>query len=297
MEEQNDLATPEADETDLPDFRALPLVYSRPDMGEVTRLRDIAYKTLEDGSELHLDVYYPDSYDGQTLLPAVLFAHGDASPELLRAAKDWACYIGWGELVASSGLAAVTFDHRSTEMLQKVYESAADVDDLIGYVRSHSNELGIDPERLAIWTCSAGSYRGLRAALRDSPSYIRCAVSYYGVVDLKIFYAESEDPSDVDERPLLPELSEETLEEFTVTTYLRQETTIPPLLIVRAGLDDPDLNAALDELIKVALEANLDLNVINHATGHHAFDIVDDNNRSREIIQATLDFFTAHLAE
>src|SRR5260370_35561496 len=100
-----------------------------------------------------------------------------------------ACYVGWGELIASIGLAAVTFNHRSTEMLQKVYESAADVDDLIKYVRDHSHELGIDSERLAIWTCSAGSYRGLRAALSGSPSYIQCAISYYGVVDLKTFYA------------------------------------------------------------------------------------------------------------
>src|SRR5258708_28077599 len=45
-----------------------------------------------------LDVYYPDTYDGQALLPAVLFVHGDAPPELLQNAKDWACYIGWGEL-------------------------------------------------------------------------------------------------------------------------------------------------------------------------------------------------------
>src|SRR5258708_35108593 len=84
-----------------------------------------------------LDVYYPDTYDGQMLLPTVLFVHGDGPPELLQNAKDWTCYIGWGELVATTGLAAVTFNHRSTEMLQKVYESAADVDDLITYVRDH----------------------------------------------------------------------------------------------------------------------------------------------------------------
>ncbi len=289
MEEQNNQPTQEAEQ---PDFRTLPLVYTHPDMREATRLRDITYKTREDGSELKLDVYYPDTYDGQALLPAVLFVHGDAPPEMLQNAKDWACYIGWGELVAASGLAAVTFNHRSTEMLQKVYESAADVDDLIGYVRTHSHELGIDPERLAIWTCSAGSYRGLRAALRNSPSYIRCAVSYYGVVDLKIFFAGSEDD---EQGSPVPKPDEKTFTDFSVATYLRQNTSLPPLLFVRAGLDDPDLNAALDELVRVALERNCSFDLMNHATGHHGFDTRDDNERSREIMRATLDFFVRHL--
>ncbi len=269
-------------------------------MREMTRLPDITYKTLENEIELKMDIYYPDTYDGQTLLPAVLFVHGDAPPEFLSHAKDWTCYVGWGELIASSGLAAVVFNHRSTEMLQKVYESAADVDDLIKYIRAHSHDLGIDSERLGIWTCSAGSYRGLRAALRGSPTYIRCAVSYYGVVDLKVFFTQPENAAKAaDEGPEQPtlQLSEETFKEFAATTYLRQESTIPPLLIVRAGLDNPALNAGIDEFMQLAVQRNLDVNFMNHATGHHAFDMLDNNERSREIIRATLDFFTTHLSE
>lgn len=295
MEEPNDQPV-EAEEQI--DFRTRPLVYTRPDMDEATRRRDIPYKTLADGSELKMDIYYPASYDGQALLPAVLFVHGDAAPEFLRTAKDWACYSGWGKLIASIGFAAVTFNHRSTEMLQKVRESAADVDDLITYVRDHSHDLGIDPEHLAVWTCSAGAYRGLRAALRGSPSYIRCAISYYGVVDLGVFFAGSDEAEDLtSEKPQqpIPQPSEEIMKEFAVKTYLQQESHIPPLLIVRAGLDDPHLNAGLDELMRAALERNLNVDFMNHATGHHAFDLADDNERSREIMRATLAFIKAHL--
>jgi dipeptidyl aminopeptidase/acylaminoacyl peptidase len=297
MEDQHTPDVSEA-EAERPDFRALPLVYSRSGMSEVTRLSDIAYKRLGDGTELKMDVYYPDTYDGQALLPVVLFVHGDGPPEMLRDAKDWACYVGWGELVASAGLVAVTFNHRSTEMLQKVYESAADVDDLIAYVRAHSHDLGIDAERLGIWTCSAGSYRGLRAALRGSPSYVRCAVSYYGVVDLKVFYAgidDAQNPAGEQQEQSPPRPGEETFKEFAATTYLRQNASVPPLLIVRAGLDDPDLNAGIDKLVQAAIERNLDVDVLNHATGHHAFDMVDNNSRSREIIRATLEFLKTHL--
>ncbi len=278
MEEQ----TANGNSEKTPDFRILPLVYAQPDMREVTRLSDITYKTLEDGTELKLDVYYPDTYDGQALLPAVLFVHGDAAPEILKNAKDWACYIGWGELIASTGLAAVTFNHRPTETLQKAYQSIADVDDLIQYVRAHSHDLGIDPERLGIWTCSAGSYRGLRAAMRGSPAYMRCAVSYYGLVNPGVF-AEPEDT---------PEASAE----LDATTYLRQERTIPPLLIVRAGLDNAALNAGIDDFLQVAIQRKLDVDFMNHANGHHGFDVLDNNERSREIIRATLEFIKTHLS-
>ena len=71
---------------------------------------------------------------------------------------------------------------------------------------------------------------------------------------------------------------------------------VPPLLIVRAGLDDPDLNAGIDALVRVALERNLNVDILNHATGHHAFDMLDDNERSREIIRATLAFLQTHLS-
>jgi hypothetical protein len=64
---------------------------------------------------------------------------------------------------------------------------------------------------------------------------------------------------------------------------------------VRAGLDDPDLNAGIDELVRAAIERNLDVDVLNHATGHHVFDMVDNNSRSREIMRATLEFLKTHL--
>lgn len=35
--------------------------------------------------------------------------------------------------------------------------------------------------------------------------------------------------------------------------------------------------------------------VMNHATGHHGFDIEDDNNRSREILKRTMEFLNAAL--
>src|SRR6266566_9422494 len=191
MEEQENPAEQE-------DFRPRRIVYTVPNMEEITVRKDITYRTVDE-NELKMDVYYPSDFEGEARLPAVIFVHGDGPPDYLKDAKDWGCYISWGQLAAASGLIAVTFNHRSTEGLTRLYEAAGDVDDLISYVRDHAGTLGIDPDVLGIWTCSAGSPLGFRSALGDNPPYVRCIVSYYSIADLKVYYGEptaSEDEPD-----------------------------------------------------------------------------------------------------
>jgi hypothetical protein len=69
---------------------------------------------------------------------------------------------------------------------------------------------------------------------------------------------------------------------------------IPPMFIARAGLDDADLNAGLDHFVQIALSRNATLDLANHATGHHGFDVDDNNERSREIVKRTIEFIKAH---
>jgi acetyl esterase/lipase len=284
------------EEQEQGDFRLKPVVYAIPGMEEAIIQKDITYKTVG-GNELKLDVYYPSDYDGETRLPAVIFVHGDGPPEFLKDAKDWEQYISWGQLIAASGTIAVTFNHRSTEMLKKLYEAASDVDDLIAFVRDDSKMLGIDANRIAIWTCSAGGPIGLRSALRDAPPYVRCIVSYYAISDLKVYYEEPEEETEFPGPPL-PAFSQEVFDEFSGAAHVSKESgNIAPMLIVRAGLDNPRLNASIARLVTVAVARNVDIDFMNHATGHHAFDMLDDNERSREIIRATLEFLRGHLSE
>jgi hypothetical protein len=64
----------------------------------------------------------------------------------------------------------------------------------------------------------------------------------------------------------------------------------PPMFIARAGLDDASLNAGLERFVQLALKNNVSIEVLNHATGHHGFDIEDNNTRSREILKRTIAF-------
>ena len=293
MEERDDLKEQD-------DFKSKRIVYTIPAMEDAIIQKDITYKVVDD-RELKLDVYYPPDYEGEARLPAILFVHGDGSPEFLKDAKDWGCYESWGQLVAASGLIAATFNHRSTQSLTRLYEAAGDVDDLISYVRDHAGTLGIDPDVLGIWTCSAGSPLGFRSALGDNPPYVRCVVSYYSIADLKVYYGEptaSEDePDTTGEAELtLPTFPDEVFEEFSAPAYIQRGSgRAIPMLIARAGLDAPALNASIDRLIAAALAGNMDIDVMNHSTGHHGFDILDDNARSREIIHTTLEFMKTHV--
>ena len=63
-----------------------------------------------------------------------------------------------------------------------------------------------------------------------------------------------------------------------------------PVLYVRAGLDRPALNRDITELASRAISQNAPVTLLNHPTGHHAFEAFDDDDATREIIDRTLDF-------
>jgi len=134
-----------------------------------------------------------------------------------------------------------------------------DTNDLIDYLRKNAATLQIDENRIGIWTSSANVRVGLPLAMQDRP-YIRCAVVYYGMAELNV---------------------------------IRQTL---PLFVVRAGQDALRLNRAIDAFVQNALMNDLDFQFVNYLEGQHAFDILDDNDRSREIIKQTLDFLKSALA-
>lgn len=140
-------------------------------------------------------------------------------------------------------------------------EAAQDTSDLINYVRKNAASLKIDENKLAVWACSANVRVGLPFVMEADRKYIRVAVFYYGVMG-----------------------------ESTV----RQDL---PVLVVRAGLDNPNLNTGIDNFVRMAVTEDVPLTFINYAQGRHAFDILDNNDTSRQIIQQTLDFMKFNLAK
>ena len=76
---------------------------------------------------------------------------------------------------------------------------------------------------------------------------------------------------------------------------LEPDPALPPLLVVRAGQDDPGLNRTIDEFVSAAEQHELAVELVHQPEGHHAFDVADDSDASREIIGRVLGFLRGHL--
>jgi hypothetical protein len=244
---------------DIVEIKKKAVVYSIPGMEQAKVRPNIVYKSVG-GQDLCMDVYYPAAFAFTTTLPAVIFIHGDGPVEWIQDVKDWGQYISWGQLIAASGLIGITFNHRSANGQQSGIKAVAeDIRDLIDYVRTNAVSLLVDPERLCIWACSAG-VPYLQDFFIHPHEFIRCLVAYYGIVDIS-----------------------------------NPEMGIPPFFIAQAGLDDPASNAALDQFYARCWSTGLNIELVRHPLGHHGFDVLDDDETSKYIIQRTLQFMKENL--
>jgi tetratricopeptide (TPR) repeat protein len=126
-------------------------------------------------------------------------------------------------------------------------------------MRTHAGDLNIDADRIGMWTCSANTGVGLPIMMQPERTYIKCGVVYYGSANLQ-----------------------------SMRTDL-------PIMYVRSGLDGAQINTGIEHTIRHMVEVECDLTYIHYADGQHAFDILDDTDRSKQIIRQTLDFFTYNL--
>jgi dienelactone hydrolase len=234
-----------------------PLVHPLPDPNRVELRPDLVY-THAGGHALAMDVYLPSGRAPRARVPAVLLVHGEADPELLRGVRGWGQYTGWGRLLAGQGLAGVAFEHRS--ILDAGFEAVvAEVNDALATIAERADDLGVDPERIGVAAFSGG-VPPTAAVLAGAAERVRCAALCYG--------------------PL---------------SDLAPDPALPPLLVVRAGRDDPGLNQTIDEFVSAAEQRELAVELVHQPEGHHAFDVADDSDASREVIDRVLAFLRGHL--
>lgn len=237
------------------------IVYRVDDMRDVRVRRDEVYKR-DAGAELKMNIYAPASLSGDARAPAVFFVHGGPIPADFTPPTQWGVFVSYGELAAASGLVGVTFNHRLFALTD--YErSQADVAAAIEHVRSHAAELNVDADRIALW-CFSGGGPLMTPMLRDRPDYVRCLLAFYAYLQ----------PAEA---------------------QIRSKGGGVPIFVARAGLDQPMINETIDRFVQEALAGNATLDLMNHPAGRHGFDILDDDERSREIIARAVAFAQAHV--
>ena len=261
-------------------------VYSIAGMERAVVRKDVVYRTTDDGP-LTMDLYVPADAPPGTQLPTVVLVTGynDVGYEKMLGVKfkEMALAVSWGQLIAASGLTAIAYTNR---------EPAADLAALLRHVREQAAPLGIDPDRVGLWACSGSVPLALAALMADSTtvtsrkgSCLRCAALLYGYM------------LDLDGATGVAEAA--ALFRFTNPNGGKTMADLPetlPLFIARAGQEQfPHLNESIDRCFAQALTLNWPVTLVNHATGPHSFDLLDDSETSRAIIRQVLDFLTSEL--
>lgn len=231
---------------------------------------------LADGPRLDL---YRSAEAAAALRPAWLFVHGGplppSLPHPLAEPLEWRLYRDYGELAVAAGRIGVVVGHRYRS-LDELSVSAADLRAAIDWTREHADELGVDPDRLAIWLFS-GAGLHLPALLADPPPGVRSVVAFYPAVDVEAMIAMGAGVESATARA-------------AVDVWPQAGASTPRLFVARAGLDHPSLLAGLDRFVARAIEANLAVEVVTHPAGHHGFDVLDSDPRGREIAESALRF-------
>jgi acetyl esterase/lipase len=237
------------------------IVYHVDGMRDVRVRRNVVYKR-DAGAELEMNIYAPAGLSGDARAPAVFFVHGGPIPADFMPPTQWGVFVSYGELAAASALVGVTFNHRLFALTD--YErSRSDVAAAIEYVRDHAAELSVDADRIALWYFSGGGPL-MTSILHDRPDYVRCMLAFYAYLQPR-------------------------------QAQVRSTGGGLPIFLARAGLDQPLINETIDQFVQEALAGNATLDLMNHPAGRHGFDILDDDERSREIIARAVAFAQTHV--
>ncbi len=251
------------------------VLYPRPDLPLAVR-RDVPYSSSVSDGRL-MDIYSP--FADASLRPAIVIASGYPAAGLRQhlgcSGRELPAITSWARLLGTEGIAAVIYD---------AVEPAADLHAVLTFLRTEGAQLGIDSNRLGVLACSGNAPVALAAVAAGG---LKCAIFLYG------FTLDGPDNSTIRTASrhfgFANPSSQLTTEDLPASTHL---------LFARAGNDAlPGLNEALDRFTADALRSNLPITIVNHSTGPHAFDLIDESNESRNAIGQVLGFTRLRLME
>jgi len=131
---------------------------------------------------------------------------------------------------------------------------AEDFQRLLGYLTMHGVGLGLDTTAITVYAASGNVATALPILENPRAGVIKAAVVYYGAAAIDSFRLDL------------------------------------PLLVVRAGLDRPEMNRDLASLAAAAIAQNAPVTLVNHPTGYHGFELFNDDDATRAVIEQTLAF-------
>lgn len=260
-------------------FKKLKLLYKEAILKEIIVEKDLIYKENEK-NKLKMDLYRPGGKNKDEKVPVIILLHGEGIEKLLKDVKEWSFYTSYGRVIADKGYAAVTFHRSRTNLNFNHKEVAQDIIDAVAYVRNNAEQWSLDADRIGIWSFSLGGLY-LSLFLKETPEYIRCLISYYGLLDIKSKVKKLDSVS----------------KNYEPENYLPEQAEgFPPLLVVKAERDKvKGVIESQEHFMEVANNKKLPFEVLLHHTGGHTFDALNDNEETQEIMNKTWDFIRKNL--
>ena len=241
------------------------VVLEVPGMQQIRVRENIVYKRIGE-RPLMMDVYYPFGMESEPglRLPAIILVSGQAAAEVMPRLRGIRFVTTAARAIAArANRIVIVYDIRSID--ETLAEVAGDLDDLIGYVRAHADELRIDGDSLAILARSAGGAYGMRAAWHGPRPYIKAVSLQYAEID----------------RDLLE--------------MARQGGKKAPLLLVTTRYDDFYDAKTVAALQAAAAKSGTPLEYLHLPNSDHGYDSVNDTVESREAFLRTILFLRGHL--
>jgi dienelactone hydrolase len=131
---------------------------------------------------------------------------------------------------------------------------ASDFQALMTYLTSRGASVGVNKDAIALYAGSGNVFTAFPLVEDPKLTTVKAAVMYYG--------------------------------EAPVTEFRRDL----PVLYVRAGLDRPSVNEAIVKLAALAVSQNAPVTLVNHASGYHGFEMFNDDDATREVMEQTIAF-------
>lgn len=237
------------------------------------QLKSLIYRSISGYRPLELDLHLPDQASDTAFAPCIIWIHGGAFamgtkhlvPEFLEEAEFF-------KRLTSEGFAVASIDYRlSAEALWPAQLS--DVLAAVRWLKSRSSELGLDPERFALWGESAGGHLAASAGIRDDSilgseenprvsGKVQAVIDWYGPTNFaemdrqggSISIMLHDDPQSPESLLLggpiqmLPEL----VRDADPSTHVKPGV---PAFLIRHGMADRLVPAGQSELLRDSLES------------------------------------------
>lgn len=249
----------------------------------------------ESENDLQLDVYLPTAKT-ENNGASIIVVHGGSWNGGRR--SDFPRWNGW---LCDRGFTVFDVDYRLSP--QPNYLTAPDdIKTAVRWVKEHSAEFNIDPQRLALMGRSAGAHIALLAAY--TMDGVRAAVSFYGPVDLLWAY-DIRGNKKVHDGPLSlinflggrPGDSEEMRERYLTASpvsYVNEST--PPTFLAHGGRDGLVWWKNMERLGEKLAAAHVPHEIHFIAYAHHGFDYNLNGWGSQVTGELVLRFLTRYLS-